>query len=64
MKIPLNGEVVYIGSHVAVAHLLRGHKVIIINSLSNSKIQALERLHTICGAPPSFIKGNVHNQTL
>ncbi len=53
-KILLTGATGYIGSHTAVELLNKGHEVIIIDNLSNSKLQVLDGIKRITGIKPTF----------
>ncbi len=50
----LTGATGYIGSHTAVELIEAGYEVIIIDNLSNSKIQALDGIKRITGVKPRF----------
>ncbi|MBE3596804.1 MAG: UDP-glucose 4-epimerase GalE [Hydrogenibacillus sp.] len=55
MRVLLTGGAGYIGAHVAVALLARGHDVVILDNFSNSKRAVLERIERIAGrAMPSY----------
>lgn len=64
MKILLTGGLGYIGSHIVAVLINRGYEVVIIDNLSNSKIEVLGRLKAICGVIPDFIEGDIRDQTL
>ena len=46
----------YIGSHTCVELLEEGYDVVVIDNLSNSKVEALKRVEQITGKPVTFIK--------
>ena len=52
----LTGGLGYIGSHTAVELLDNGYDVVIIDNLSNSKIEVLNRIEKITGIRPKFYK--------
>lgn len=54
MKILVTGGLGFIGSHTAVALQQRGFEVIIIDNLSNSSIDVVDRITTITGIKPEF----------
>ena len=54
MRIVLTGGAGYIGTHVAVSLHSRGHKVIVIDDLSNSHRSALTRVEEITGTRSPF----------
>lgn len=69
MNILLTGGLGYIGSHVAVELIEAGHRVVIFDNLSNSKITVLDRIQEITGTRPAFHNvdirfGDIHNKTL
>ncbi len=59
MKILLTGGLGYIGSHTAVELLENGHDVVIVDNLSNSKIEVLDKIEKIAGKRPSFYEIDV-----
>ena len=59
MKVLLTGGLGYIGSHTAVEVLNEGHDVVIIDNLSNSKIEVLDKIKTITGKDVKFYKEDV-----
>lgn len=59
MKILVTGGTGYIGSHVCVELLNRGHEVVIVDDLSNSKIEVIGRIETITRKAPEFIQINL-----
>lgn len=56
MSILVTGGTGYIGSHTVVELLNKGENVIIVDNLSNSKLCVLDRIETITGKRPEFIK--------
>lgn len=56
MNILLTGDLEHISSHVDVTEIKNGLKVTIIDNLSNSKIDALDRLKLIAGDSIRFFK--------
>ena len=53
-KILVTGGTGYIGSHTAVELIEGGNEVVIIDNLSNSKIEVLDRIETISGTKPKY----------
>ena len=49
MKILLTGGLGYIGSHVAVELLKGGHDVVVVDNLSNSKIEVKGKIEQLAG---------------
>lgn len=54
MKVLVTGGAGYIGSHTVVELQQAGHEVIIIDDLSNAKIEVIDRIETITGTRPAF----------
>jgi UDP-glucose 4-epimerase len=52
MKILVTGGVGYIGSHTVVELQAAGHEVVIVDNLSNSKIEVLDNIARISGIKP------------
>jgi len=52
MKILVTGGVGYIGSHTVVELQKSGHEVVIVDNLSNSKIEVLDQIEKISGIKP------------
>lgn len=64
MHILLTGGAGYIGSHTAVELIGRGDEVIIVDDLSNSKIECLNRVEKITGVKPKFYQYDVADKAL
>ncbi len=62
MKILLTGGTGYIGSHTAVELLNEGFDVVIVDNLSNSKIEVIDHIKTITGKEAQFYQGDVCNK--
>lgn len=54
MHILVTGGTGYIGSHVVVELLTKGHTVEILDNLSNSQLTALDKIQQITGTKPDF----------
>lgn len=59
MKILLTGGLGFIGSHTAAELLESGHDVVIVDNLSNSKIEVLDKIEKITGKRPLFYEADV-----
>ena len=59
MKILVTGGLGYIGSHTVVSLLERGDTVVVIDNLSNSKIECLDNIKKITSKDVSFYLGDV-----
>ena len=55
-NILVTGGTGYIGSHTVVELINAGYNPIIVDNLSNSKIQVLDRIKTITGVDVKFYK--------
>ncbi len=54
MRILVTGGAGYIGSHTCVELLQAGYEVVIVDNLSNSKVEAVRRVEAIAGRPTAF----------
>ncbi len=54
MAILVTGGTGYIGSHTVVALIEAGKEVVIVDNLSNSKIEVVKRIEQITGVLPKF----------
>ena len=54
MKVLVTGGMGYIGSHTVVELLNEGNDIIVVDNLSNSKIDVKERIETITGKTFKF----------
>ena len=64
MKILVTGGTGYIGSHTAIELLDNGYEVVIIDNLSNSKKEVVDRIKDITGKDVTFYEGNVCDKEL
>jgi UDP-glucose 4-epimerase len=63
MKILVCGGTGYIGSHTTIELLKNAHDVVIIDNLSNSKLEVLSRIEKITGIRPTFHKVDILNRS-
>lgn len=63
MRILVTGGAGYIGSHTCVELLRAGHDVTIVDNLSNSKREAVERIEEIAGKDVSFHELDLLNRS-
>ncbi len=52
----------YIGSHTVIALLESGHCVTVFDNLSNSSPLVLDRIESICGLRPHFVRADVRDE--
>jgi UDP-glucose 4-epimerase len=52
----VTGGAGYVGSHACVELLQAGHRVVVLDNLSNSKEAALDRVRLIAGKPLDFVR--------
>lgn len=64
VHILVTGGTGYIGSHACVALLAAGHEVTVIDDLSNSRREVLDRIERIAGKRPAFFEGDVRDRPL
>ncbi len=57
----VTGGLGFIGSHIALSLLARGHEIVIVDNLANSTLQTLERLEYISGMYIPFAKLDERN---
>ena len=62
MKILVTGGAGYIGSHTCVELLQAGFELVVLDNLSNSKLEALRRVETIAGKGLHFVEGDVRQR--
>lgn len=58
----VTGGTGYIGSHTVVELMLAGLEVVVVDNLCNSKATVLDRVESIVGRRPSFVKADVRDQ--
>lgn len=57
----VTGGLGYIGSHMAAILLANGHEVILVDNMSNSKMEVLERLEFMAGRYVTFMRLDIRN---
>lgn len=62
-KVLVTGGLGFIGSHTVVELQNEGFKVYIIDNLSNSKIEVLDRITSITGVKPSYFNIDLRDKT-
>lgn len=64
MRLLVTGGNGYIGSHTCVALMQAGYEVVILDSLSNSRRDVVDRVGQIVGRIPAFVEGDVRDRAL
>ena len=62
MAVLVTGGAGYIGSHTCLALLEAGYEVIVIDNLSNSKIQSISRIQALAGKTLKFYETDIRDQ--
>jgi UDP-glucose 4-epimerase len=62
MNILLTGGLGYIASHVATTLISNGHQIVLLDNLSNSDIEVLDRLKRITNCPIPFFQEDIRNK--
>jgi UDP-glucose 4-epimerase len=60
----VTGGTGFIGSHTVVELLTAGHEVLILDNLSNSRADVVDRIATITGKRPEFVEGDIRDAVL
>lgn len=64
MKILVTGGLGYIGSHTCVELLNVGYEIVVIDNLSNSKIEVIDKIKTITNKDFKFYEGDLRDKEL
>lgn len=59
MAVLVTGGAGYIGSHTCVQLLEAGYEIVVLDNLSNSKMEAVKRIRELAGKDFDFIKGDI-----
>lgn len=62
MNVLITGGTGYIGSHTTIELIESGHDVTIVDNLSNSKPEVLNRIEKITGKKPAFFEVDLRNR--
>ena len=62
MKILVSGGLGYIGSHTVVALSEAGYEVVVVDNLSNTRIEVLDGIESIIGRRPAFYQLDLRNE--
>ena len=58
----LTGGTGYLGSHAALVLAQAGYTLVLYDNLSNSRLEVVDRLARILGAPPAMVCGDVRDE--
>jgi UDP-glucose 4-epimerase len=58
----VTGGLGYIGSHTCIALAAAGHRLVVVDNLSNARPSVLERLRELTGAPIEFHRADVRDR--
>lgn len=61
MAILIAGGAGYIGSHTCLQLLQAGHEIVVLNNLSNSLLESLNRVKQISGKTIAFVQGDIRD---
>lgn len=64
MNILITGGLGYLGSHTAIALAETGHKIILLDNLSNSQLSVHEKIQKILSCKVIFIEGDIRDGSL
>ena len=63
-KILVTGGAGYIGSHTCVELLQAGHDVVVLDNLSNSSEESLNRVQQLAGKTLAFVEGDIRDESI
>jgi UDP-glucose 4-epimerase len=64
MNVLVTGGAGYIGSHTCVAAYAAGHTITILDNLSNSSPESLNRVEKISGKRPRLVVGDIGDRSV
>ncbi|MBN3069741.1 MULTISPECIES: UDP-glucose 4-epimerase GalE [Pectobacterium] len=64
MTILITGGAGFIGSHTVLSFLQRGSDVVILDNLSNSHVESINRIEKIVGKRPVFYEGDILDRVI
>lgn len=62
MRILVTGGAGYIGSHTCLELLNSGHQVVVVDNLSNSSVEALQRVEQLTGQSIQFYQADIRDE--
>ena len=62
MRILVTGGAGYIGSHTCLELLNSGHQVVVVDNLSNSSVEALQRVERLTGQSIQFYQADIRDE--
>ena len=63
-KILVTGGAGYIGSHTCVELLNTGHDVVVLDNLSNSSVESLNRIQQLAQKSLKFVEGDIRDSQI
>ena len=60
----VTGGAGYIGAHTTLALLQAGFEVLVVDNLSNSSVESLNRVAKLSGRAPRFVEGDIRDRNL
>lgn len=64
MTILVTGGAGYIGSHTCISLIQAGHRIVVLDNLSNASREALLRVEKIVGQAIPFVEGDIRDRSL
>jgi UDP-glucose 4-epimerase len=63
-KILVTGGAGYIGSHTCLELLNTGHDVVVLDNLSNSSVESLNRVQQLAQKSLKFVEGDIRDSQI